>query len=629
LLAELKRLGLAESLVAGLAFDSRAGAMFTVSIGLTEAGVERHKAITAAFFAWLDLVRGQGLERWRYEEVADLSRVAFRFADKQGASRTVQRLSTLMHDYPAAEILRGPYLFDVFAPEVVEDVASHLRPDNAFVTLVAGGLDTDRTSAYYQTPYRVEPLDQTLLSAEAANIDDLALSLPVANEFIPEYLAVLDAADTLPLPQRLDLESAAELWHYPDGQFRSPRAVFEARIAIPDLDDARRETLLDLYRALVADQLSSRTYPAAQAGLGFSIGRWDNGLNLRVQGYSEKQPLLLDEIAAVMAAPDWDAARFDRVHNLMLRQWRNTARDWPITQIMARLGPLLRDTWLPLEKADILATLSLDDVRAFADELFARSHARFYSGGNLDRDTAIAMAAGVDRRLGLGDGDGEAVAVTYRVHDLAARDDLAVFPVFIDHEDSAALLFLQGEEDTLDERARFALLQKITEAPFYSELRTERQLGYVVGNDISPMHRVPGLVFYAQSPGHDSKLLQEEIDAFLARFESRLEALGEEDFERIRQAVLAGIEEQPKNLMELAGRHLESMQLGYNNFDFRPQLAAAIRAVGLDDLRAAYQRVLRGDRQGLWVLSSRDEGHRLLDRAARDGLADGVFSYSQ
>ncbi|MCK9468676.1 MAG: insulinase family protein [Porticoccaceae bacterium] len=632
LLAELKSLGLAESLGAGLAFDSRAGAMFTVSIGLTEAGVEHHEAITSAFFDWLDLVRKQGLERWRYDEVANLSRVAFRFADKQGASRTVQRLSTLMHHYPAAETLRGSYLFNTFAPGVVEDVASHLRPDNAFVTLVARGLETDRTSTYYQTPYRVEPLDVELLSNNSKNnvLDGLALSLPAANEFIPEQLVLLDEADTLPQPQRLDLEeSTAELWHYPDGQFRSPRAVFEARIAIPDLDDPRRETLLDLYRALVADQLSSRTYPAAQAGLGFNIGRWDNGLNLRVQGYSEKQPLLLDEIVTVMAAPDWDAARFDRIHNLMLRQWRNTARDWPVTQVMARLGPLLRDSWLPLEKAEILSTLTLDDVRAFAADLFDRSHARFYSGGNLDRDTAIDMAAAVDRQLGLGDGSGAAVAVTYKVHNLDTRSKLAVFPVYVDHEDSAALLFLQGEEDTLDERARFALLQKLTEAPFYSELRTERQLGYVVGNSISPMHRVPGLLFYVQSPGHDSELLQKEIDAFLERFESRLNELDEEGFERIRQAVLAGIEEQPKNVMELAGRHLESMQLGYNDFDFRPQLAAAIRTVSLDELHAAYSRVLRGDRQGLWVLSSRDPSYQALDRDARDTLTEGVFSYSQ
>lgn len=630
LLAELKRLGLAESLVAGLAFDSRAGALFTVSIGLTEAGVVHHEAITAAFFDWLDLVRQQGLEQWRYEEVANLSRVAFRFADKQGASRTVQNLSTLMHHYPVAEVLRGPYLFDAFEPKEIADVASHLRRDNAFVTLVAHGVATDRHSVYYQTPYRVEPINVSLLEAGEHGIEELSLALPEPNEFIPEHLTVLESEGAPLLPQRVALEeSGDELWHYHDSQFKTPRAVFEARIAIPGLDDPRRETLLDLYRALVADQLSSRTYPAAQAGLGFRIDRWDNGLSLRVQGYSEKQALLLDEIVEVMASPDWDTARFERIHDQLLRQWRNTAKDWPVSQLMGRLGPLLRDTWLPVEKADILATLTLDDVRQFAGDLYARSHARFYSGGNVDRDAALAMASVVDRNLGLGDGEGDVIDVTYQVHDLRPRDELAVFPVFVDHEDNAALLFLQGAEDNLQERARFALLQKLTEAPFYSELRTERQLGYVVGNGISPMHRVPGLVFYVQSPRFDSAQLQEEIDAFLSRFATRLEELGEEDLERIRQAVLAGIEEQPKNLTELVGRHLEALHLGYNDFDFRPQLATAIRAVSLDDLRTAYQRVLLDAREGLWVLSTRDEGYLTLDREARDALVEGAYSYAQ
>lgn len=632
LLAELKRLGLAEALGAGLVYDSRAGALFSVSITLTRDGVERSDAITQAFFEWLALVRNQGLEPWRYGEVADLSEIAFRFAEKQSASSYVRQLSTLMHTYPAAEAVRGPYLFEAYDEDVLAKVAAHLRPDNAFVTLMAEGVPTDRHSAFYQVPYGVEALDAEEIGPGGMQsaLPGLALALPEANAYIPEHLLVLKPDDASAIPRRVaGEEQGIDLWFYPDAKFNTPRALFEARIAIAGLKDRRRETLLDLYRALVLDQLSSRTYPAAQAGLNFDLARWDNGLALVVQGYSEKQPLLVADIVEVMAAPEWDFSRFELVKNRLLRQWRNTAKDWPISQVFARVGPLLRDAWLPLEKAETLESLTLADVQAFAAELYGRSHARFYAGGNLDRTAAEALAGSVNGGLKLHAAGSDAIEIRYRVNNLASLSPLPAFDVYVDHSDNVALLFLQGHEDTLEERARFALLQKVTEAPFYSDLRTERQLGYVVGSSISPMHRVPGLMFYVQSPTRDSAGLRDEIEGFFHRQEAQIAALDETALERIRQAVLADIEEKPKNLMELAGRHLESLHLGYNGFDFREQLAEAIRVVGVDDLQAAYQRVFDDRQEGLWLLSSRDEAHQVLDREARDAVVEGVFSYPQ
>src|SRR5690606_29640883 len=111
LLAELKRLGLAESLSAGLVYDSRAGALFSTTISLTEAGVTESDAITRAFFNWLELVKTQGLEEWRYAELANLSRIAFRFADKHAPINYVSQISSMLHTFPPSEALRGPYFY--------------------------------------------------------------------------------------------------------------------------------------------------------------------------------------------------------------------------------------------------------------------------------------------------------------------------------------------------------------------------------------------------------------------------------------------------------------------------------------------------------------------------------------
>lgn len=638
LLAELKRLGLAENLGAGLVYDSRVGSLFSVTVSLTEVGVTKSDAITRALFEWISLVKTHGLEDWRYGELADLSQIAFRFADKHSPINYVRQISTQLHTYPPAEALRGPYLYQGYDGTMIGEFASHLRPDNALVTLVAQGAVGDEPpllSTFYQAPYRVESLVADDLSTSGngseAAIKGLALHLPEANVYIPEHLEVNQppSPQDKPVAVTLDDSSGLSLWHYPDSVFNTPRALFEARIAIADLQDLRRETLLDLYRSLVQDQLSSQTYPAQQAGLGFDIGRWENGLSLRVSGYSEKQPLLLADITRVMAQPDWDQARFDRVRNTLLRLWRNTAKDWPISQVFAAVSPLLRDSWLPLEKADALEALTLEDLKLFAADLYGSSHARFYAGGNLDRTTAGNMAVSVNQQLGLQSSDDDAIAINYLVKNLAATEPLPLFNVFVNHDDNVSVLFLQGAEDSLRERALFALIQKATEAPFYSELRTEKQLGYVVGSSISPMHRVPGLLFYVQSPTVEVAGIRTEMDGFFTAWDERIAALGEEDLQRLKEAVLGSLEEKPKNIMELAGRHLESLYLGYDDFDFRNQLAAAVRATSLEALREGYRRVVLEQRQGLWLQSSRDVADKTLDRKKRDSITEGVFSYPQ
>lgn len=621
LLAKLKAEGLAEGLAAGLAFDSRAGAMFTVSIQLTPEGVGRHEDISRDFFAWLDLIRSRGIEQWRYREVADISRLHFRFAEKQQPSGYVRTLSNRLHTYPPAEVLRGPFHYADFDAATIAELAGYLSPDNTLVALTAPDVETDTLSRYYNAPYRVEPLARDALDGTPQVAE---LSLPPPNHYIPEALAIYRPDEKRESPSPVDLSGAGTLWHYPDSRFDSPRARFDARLTLPELT-LEQEVLLDLYIAMVADQLSAEAYPAVLAGLGFDLSRWDSGIRVRVQGYSDKQPLLLATVLDAMAAPDLDAGRFDRIKDSLQRSWRNSARDWPVQRAFAHLPALIRDGWLATEKAEVLRNIELSQLNRFADGLFRRGHGVFYAGGNIDGDTARAMADNTLATLALGE-EGPAQAA-YRVKKLRAAEDLPDYQVATVREDTAALLYLQGRNDGLQERALFSLLQLVADAPFFNSLRTEQQLGYVVGSSTAAMHRVPGLVFYVQSPVAGRDRLEQAMNDFFRQLREQVRAMSEADLERYRAAVLARIEETPRNLGELLDRHSEALELDYLDFDYRQRLAAAVRSVTLVDLEEAYDRVFLAPRRGLWLMS---HGEALAGPPARDRLlqdTEGAFVY--
>ncbi|MBI2783910.1 MAG: insulinase family protein [Gammaproteobacteria bacterium] len=625
LLAELKRQGLAESLSAGPAYDSRRGAAFAISIALTPAGVAARDQVLDQTWAWIAKVRASGIEAWRYTEFGVMQRAEFRFLEKSGASAETVALAATLHDYPPAEVLRGPFLYEHFDADLVRATAALLRPDNALITITAPEFDRlDRTSRYYQTPYAVSPVAPQRTAAWNAEPETSVLRLPGPNPYIPEHFPVSERGGISPPPKLLVETPALRLWQYRDAEFGTPRAVFNAQILTPRAVSHRGAALTELYLALVSDELSAEVYPASLAGLDFGLKRWEGGVELSVSGYADKQEILLQRLLGVLAEPKFDTARFTRVKETLIRDWRNSRKEWPVRQAVDEIAPLLRAAPRALELAKELEPVGPDSLRTFIAGLYRTGGVKAYAGGMVDADTAQRMASRVLARLAIA--PERPPRLDREVRRLRPQSRLPRWGVVVKQPDRAAVLYLQGAADTLAERARFALLEKITEEPFYTEIRTEKQLGYVVGSQIMPSNRVPGMLFYAQSPRADAPRLMAEMERFLAARCQVLDTMDDAELERFKQATLAGIEERPKNMLEQAARHNESLALDYRNFDFRPRLAEAVRAETLVDLKGECGRVFGPQqRRGLWIAT----GDRAAADAAQDlnRASDGRYGY--
>lgn len=629
-LAVMKAQGLVESLSAGPAFDSREGAAFAITIGLTPQGMAQRQQVLEFFYQWLTLATEQGIEAWRYDELTELQHSAFRFLEKSAASSYVQGLSVALQEYPPQEVLRGHFLYDDFDAALIKKFAGYLRPDNALVSWVAPELALgNKVSRRYGAPY------QLLAESENASSSSMLgeLSLPKANVFLPTTFPLSGKSGAQVNPVRLPLGGAenAELWYYADTQFASPRASYSARLAIPVMSSCRSEAMAELYIALVEDQLDAGLYAARLAGLNYGLSRWSNGIAISIAGYADKQPVLLDRMLKVMAKPDWDETRFQRVREQLVREGRNSLKQWPIRQVLAELDPLLRGNCRVIDMAEQLETFAIGDMKTFTGALFNKGHALFYAGGVLSPEVAKGMASNTLERLQLGKGGD--VELAYSVLKLKSAKEAALRQIPVEHSDSSAVLYIQGDADSLHERAQVAVLDGMMSAPFYSDMRTEKKLGYVVGSRLAHRQRVPGLMFYIQSPVVSAQQLRAEIDGFIADFGKVIEGLSEEELERYRRAVLVNIEETPKSLAELSARHWESLQLGFEDFDFRPQLAEQLRAVSRESLLDTYRRLLETDNRALWV-TTLDDGDKKavaegVDHEGLKAASEGAYRYSQ
>ena len=594
LLDVLKEKGWAEALGAGLSLEDRNAAVFTINISLTPQGLANRDTLVGLVFAWLDLIKQQGIEQWRQTELARVGEIDFRYLEQQDPMGYVSMLASRMQRYPIQEVLREPYLTNEFDTQIIDAVLQKLNPNNLILMVTDPDAKLKKRSIYYQAPYAVRAIDQALIKTWQAPNASSAFKLPAENKFIPRDLSLIAPIHDEGSPPQLVIDNdALQVWHLENTQFGVPRANIIIKLATDKTSSLLHLTAAELYINLVQDQLNSGLYAASVAGLNYSLGVDQRGLSLVLGGYSENQPLLLESILQVLLSPDWSPERFKRVSQQLYRSKLNASQDYPFRQIISQLQASIKSTYTATEQASILKTLSMDKMQDYSQQLLKAFDAQVIISGNHNLTAAETIIEPLSM-LNL-----QSIDSPLKVIKLAESD--AVKSVAVDHQDSVVMRYIQGDTDTIAERARLSLIAQMVKAPFFNSLRTEKQLGYVVSAFPYHANRVPGLGMLVQSPVASERILRDEFNLFTKDFLNYVQGLTSEEFVRHKEAVLTNLEEAPKSLSEMNGRFAESLRLGHTDFQFRALLAAEVSALTIADIQQAYQRIVIDKPRQLWV----------------------------
>ncbi len=591
LLSLLKTLGWVDSLSAGSGISNAHEATFNVSMGLTREGMKHIADIGDYLFQYIRLMREQGIARWMFDEQKQLTEIDFRFLQRDEAMDHVTALATNLHLFPAAEVIRGPLALKTFDPALVRLFLGYLRPDNLLLTVTARGLQTDATAKWFHTPYKVSPIAREWIDRWDHGERDERLTLRAPNPFIPHDLDTRTVREAGTVPVLIEDRARLRLWHRQDETFGTPRSsfFFSVRSALAN-DTPAHAMRTRMYVDLVNDQLNEFSYPASLAGLDYSLYPHLRGLSVRISGFTEEQPALLTRIVETLRHPRIDAERFAILKERRLRALRNVKHDRPYSRAMSELTRLLLDpSWTEAERIAALEPLSAGDLRAFIPRLLAGVGVTALSHGDVYRGEALALARIVDASLL--DGSEPAPVADGQVVRLSAGDRY-LRDLEVEHDDSAIVAYFQGPDKNMATRGRFALLSQVLSSPFYNDLRTEQQLGYIVFSTLSTLLEVPGLSFVVQSPTSDPGTLETRTQAFIERFAATLAGLSEAQFERQREAVLTRILETDKTLVDRSARYWREIDRRHFRFDTRERLAQAVRGIGKDEFAAFYARIL-------------------------------------
>lgn len=570
----LQREGWIESLSAGAGSLDAASSLLSVEIELTEAGYQNVDAITDLLFRYIDLIRRNGPEAWRFEEQAELSELAFRFQETSSATAFVYQVAPRFQHYPPEHVLVAPYLMSEFDPALIQRYLDHLTPDNVVMEIAGHDVETDRRERWFDVPYRLEHQPPQRAAADPAG-----LALPPPNPYIPEDLEVLP--DDPALPRLAVARPGLTLWSDRDTEFGTPRANLFLSLGIPGgITSAEDLAMASLYQRVVRDALTEAVYPAYLAGLGYELSVSGYGFELSVSGYSDKQLVLLATVLDAVTGTTIDENRVAALRDELLREWRNYRDERPYSQAYGALGYLLMSNrWPPEMLIDALADRTAADLVAWRDRRAARFHVLGLDHGNVPVEAAWAMAAAVQEHLALGAFRREPPTVT----DLSGAHRYAID---VDHQDAAMVLYLQDRDSSDRTRALNALTNSILRQAYFTSLRTEQQLGYVVALNNPTLRDRSGLAFIVQSPVASAARLEQVTGEFLRDQLEAVAGLSAADFAGYQGGVIARLTERDRNLAERGQRLWTDLDLGVTGFDSQARIAAEVAGLTLDDVMA-------------------------------------------
>ena len=423
--------------------------------------------------------------------------------------------------------------------------------------------------------------------------------MPVANDFIAENVALKPIEKNNPaLPEVVLEEGRQKIWFQQDDEFRIPKGATYINFRSSAVgQNANQTAALGLYTALLNDSVNAFSYPASLAGLNFNLYKHAQGMSLRISGYDDKQQLLLNRLLQALQVSMFDRQRFANIREHMIRSLRNTAAQRPSSQVIADLREaLLYGQWG--EEALISALEAIDPagLQTYANQFWADARAEVMIYGNYD-PAVVDTVSGMVAQL-LPDTPAEPL-LNLEVLKLEAGESLQ-YAVDVPHDDSVVAWYLQGADNSLEDRAAVTLTAQIMKSGFFQQLRTEQQLGYVASAFSWPQLDVPGLVMLIQSPTASAAEVAEAMNIFLS---GTPDALTQEQFDRHKQALVNDILRPDKNLWDRAEFYWQSIARKHYEFASKKEMAGAIEQFTLDNWKAYFNSVLLAQPRSLQVVA--------------------------
>ncbi|MBT1063055.1 insulinase family protein [Bowmanella sp. Y26] len=533
LLCYLKERGWATSLSAGGGIQGSNFKDFNINLQLTSSGAEHWQDILFSLFACIELIKEEGVSKWRFEERQKFGQMAFDFHDKPKAIDLASHLAVQLHYYPPKDLLSGEYLLENFSPELVHDLLGQMQPDNMRLKLILPEQETDKRAAWYDTPYAIQALPPTLLQKLKSPPVIPSLALPLPNPYVHVRTSLHDVDRRYLTPTKLLEGESFSFWFCQDDEFKQPKGeLYLSFDSSAVLEGAGLCAYKRIWTNMIQERLNEDFYQANIAGMHFHFYAHQGGFSLHTSGFSDQQFPMAEQMLRQVLSFDFTHEEFELAKAKQGQAMQNSLLNKPVNRLFNHLSVLMQPLSFALEDMlPIVETADFAQMQDIQSRLLASLHLEAFAHGDWPARQAENFATDLQQLLA------NRLRANALPRDVITLTDSYRLGVPCQGPDNAVLLYFQTPCADVSCIALTILVEQLLAAPFFNELRTEKQLGYLVGSGYMPYNQHPGIGFYIQSPNVEIEALVDAIRQFLTQSPDAIAAMEEQDWQLLKQGI--------------------------------------------------------------------------------------------
>ncbi|KAG5674724.1 hypothetical protein PVAND_004676 [Polypedilum vanderplanki] len=521
--------------------------LFTIDVNLTSRGYQDFDCVLAAIFSFLLLLKSTKIaeHETRYNEFKTINEFKFRFRKEKTALENVQEIAVNMKDYEEKNVLIGNNFCPEFDGTIMKNLIDKLN-ENKFNVLILSDKyckPYDMREKWFNTEYSAIDFPNEYKRLWNERWLKNEFYLPKSNEFICKSFEIFKnpTEKEEKYPRKIFENEICECYYKMDKKYELPYGYVFVYFILPlTQESVDNLNMTSIYSMCIKNFLSEKLYPATLVGYNYKLNSVETGLILRLSGFNEKVPLILDIITQQMKA-SISKNVFETFKKELKKNCHNCLMDLNILNDDYRHSILKPNHRSFLERYQKIDSIKYHNFKEFTKKLLDEMKIRLLIQGNFVKSRAEYIKEIILNNLRPQQVQQSRIHETAQIYQIPLGSTSIKTKSMRENDFNAVIKNYYQVMGKCDINPIADILVGMLIEPTFYSLRTKLCLGYGISCSLRKNNGIVGITISVeyQENLHSSDFIDTKIEEFLEEYQQILILMSDEDFAAARRCFIS------------------------------------------------------------------------------------------
>lgn len=488
---------------------------------LTQEDTQKIKSLYYSFFSSLESIE---IPDYFVDEIQKKTALYLTQKDMPEGFKTVTNIASDLQMYPL-ESYPNEKINITHSQTTLRELCGFLKSNSVVTFVVSSDIDPSMYTLkekWSAAPYGIVKNESTI------TIKNIVFDFPDVNVYLPHSLEY--APSTKSSIETVYETSHSKIQLVRNTQYDGPNSIVITSIAgYPKPKTARSTATAITLMHMYLDATEDLHQKLVSAGFDTSISITTDGMDIMCNGYNETFKKALPKIIHTLKNTPLNIDAFEKSRAHALEECFESFHSLLIQQAITALKAYISDTHFTTEETILaLEEITLSDIKALHASIFDSLHLHVLASGTISKESLVETVKTIIQTEEIQHKNGIALTSSFRV--FTSESDIT---------DGAATIVVIQEPQTPLENVVFSLITPHLNQSYFTELRTNQQVGYIVGGTGKTIENEGFNILYAQSPHVSGNDLFLRTVVFLKEYIDDIEdEITENDFRELRLSAI-------------------------------------------------------------------------------------------